>query len=68
MYTKDAIAYFKTKAALAKAAGVRKPTVYGWGELVPEGRAARLERLTNGALKYDLSLYQNRDGIHKGTA
>ncbi|AYO37408.1 Cro/CI family transcriptional regulator [Serratia sp. P2ACOL2] len=68
MYTKDAIAYFKTKAALAKAAGVKKPTVYAWGELVPEGRAARLERLTDGALKYDLSLYQNRDGIQKGAA
>lgn len=68
MYTKDAIAYFKTKAALAKAAGVRKPTVYAWGELVPEGRAARLAEITNGALKYDRFLYQNRDEAHKGEA
>ena len=68
MYTADAIAFFKTKAGLAAAAGVKKPTVYAWGELVPEGRAARLERITNGALKYDPALNQNRDGVNKGAA
>ncbi|HGE8281597.1 TPA: Cro/CI family transcriptional regulator [Serratia marcescens] len=68
MYTADAIAFFKTKAALAAAAGVQKPTVYAWGELVPEGRAARLERITEGALKYDPALYQSRDVLNKGAA
>jgi hypothetical protein len=60
MYTKDAIAFFKSKPALARAAGVRKSTVYKWGELVPEGRAHRLELASGGVLKFDVTLYKSR--------
>ncbi|WP_227507422.1 Cro/CI family transcriptional regulator, partial [Klebsiella michiganensis] len=43
MYKSDALSFFGTKTRLAKAAGVRLSSIYKWGELVPEGRAARLQ-------------------------
>ncbi|MCL2899761.1 Cro/CI family transcriptional regulator [Brenneria tiliae] len=68
MYKSDAIKYFGNLTKLADAAGVKLPSASAWGEIIPERRAARLERLTNGALKYDPALYQNRDGLNKGAA
>ncbi|MGX7885462.1 Cro/CI family transcriptional regulator [Enterobacter hormaechei] len=35
-----------------------------WGELVPERRAARLEKLTGGALKYDSVLYEHKINLN----
>ena len=58
MLTTDAIKYFGSKRKLAEAAGVKAPTVYAWGRLVPEGKAARLSLITNGALVYDPLTYQ----------
>lgn len=60
MYKSDAIKHFGNLTKLAKAAGVKLPSASAWGELIPERRAARLERLTNGELKYDPALYENR--------
>jgi hypothetical protein len=54
MKTKTALKYFGgVKAVLAREAGVKPQAVTQWGELVPEGRAARLHILTDGKLKYD---------------
>ncbi|MEI3775551.1 Cro/CI family transcriptional regulator [Pectobacterium brasiliense] len=61
MYTEDAIKHFGSKRKLAQAAGVKTPTVYAWGKLVPEKRAFRLHRLTSGQLKYDPALYEQPD-------
>ncbi|MEQ6971276.1 Cro/CI family transcriptional regulator [Pectobacterium polaris] len=58
MYKSDAIKHFGNLTKLAMAAGVKLPSASAWGELIPERRAARLERLTNGALKYDPALYE----------
>jgi len=60
MYKKDAIKYFGNLTKLARAAGVRLPSASKWGELIPEKRAARLERITNGELKYDVALYESK--------
>lgn len=57
MYKIDAINYFGNLTKLAKAAGVRLPSASAWGEIIPERRAARLADITNGALKYDRTLY-----------
>ncbi|EMD6815301.1 transcriptional regulator [Citrobacter koseri] len=58
MLTSEALAFFGgDKRKLAKAAGVRTPTVYKWGELVPEGRASRLQDISGGVLHYDKSVY-----------
>lgn len=58
MLTTDAIKYFGSKRKLAEAAGVKPPTVYAWGRLVPEGKAARLSIITDGGLVYDPMAYQ----------
>lgn len=68
MLTSDAIKHFGSKRKLAEAAGVKAPTVYAWGELVPEGKAARLARLTDNVLKYDPELYANRGSSQHGAA
>ncbi|EHD22098.1 MULTISPECIES: Cro/CI family transcriptional regulator [Brenneria] len=64
----EAVNFFGSKTKLAEAAGVSQASVSRWGDVIPERRAARLERITNGALKYDPALYQNRDGLNKGAA
>lgn len=57
MFTKDAVTFFGSKGRLAAAAGVRLPSLYKWGELVPEGRAMRLQIASGGVLIYDPTVY-----------
>lgn len=57
MLTKDALQFFGSKTKLASAAGVRLPSVYKWGALVPEARASRLQSASNGVLQYDPAIY-----------
>lgn len=61
MKTADAIRYFGTKAALARALGIKPPSIHDWGELVPKGRAYELQDLTNGALQVDRASYEQRE-------
>lgn len=58
MYKSDAIKYFGNLTKLALAAGVSLPSASAWGDVIPERRAAKLEKLTDGALKYDPALYE----------
>ncbi|CAI0814462.1 DNA-binding transcriptional regulator DicC [compost metagenome] len=60
MLTDDAVKYFGNKTKLAEAAGVSQASVSRWGVRVPERRAARLDRLTSGALAYDPDFYQQQ--------
>ena len=53
----DAIAFFGSKTKLANAAGVRLASIAAWGELVPEGRAMRLQEASGGELQYDPNVY-----------
>ncbi|WP_234262291.1 Cro/CI family transcriptional regulator [Klebsiella aerogenes] len=57
MLTIDALKFFGSKPAVAKAAGIKLPSFYKWKELVPEARARRLEEASGGALVYDKDLY-----------
>ncbi|EAU1439460.1 transcriptional regulator [Salmonella enterica subsp. enterica] len=57
MLTSDALKYFGSKSAIAKAAGIELPSFYKWGTLVPEGRARRLEEASGGVLIYDKDVY-----------
>ncbi|QBQ15593.1 Cro/CI family transcriptional regulator [Acinetobacter haemolyticus] len=45
MRKKDAIDAFKSRVALAKAIGITKQAVSGWGDIIPEGSALKLLRL-----------------------
>ncbi|HAU3212781.1 TPA: transcriptional regulator [Salmonella enterica subsp. enterica] len=57
MLTKDALNFFGSKSRVAEAAGVRLQSLYKWGELVPEGRAMRLQAASGGVLVYDPAVY-----------
>lgn len=57
MLTKDALQFFGSKTKLAAAAGVRLPSIYKWGDLVPEARAGRLQSASKGQLKYEPEIY-----------
>ncbi|ECD3769692.1 transcriptional regulator [Salmonella enterica subsp. enterica] len=57
MFKLDAINFYGTRANVAKAAGVDPSAVSQWGELVPEGRAMRLQEASGGELHYDPKVY-----------
>lgn len=57
MFKSDVINFYGTKAKVAKAAGVDPSAVSQWQELVPEGRAMRLQEASGGELLYDRSCF-----------
>jgi DNA-binding transcriptional regulator YdaS (Cro superfamily) len=57
MLTKDAIHYFGSGAALAAAVGISRAAVSQWSDRIPLATAARLEKLTGGALALDIESY-----------
>ncbi|EAB1772030.1 transcriptional regulator [Salmonella enterica] len=65
MFTKDALNFFGSKSRVAEAAGIRLPSFYKWGELVPEGRAMRLQAASGGALVYDPAVYDQHKQTRK---
>lgn len=65
MLTSQAMAFFGSKSRLASAAGVRLQSLYKWGELVPEGRAMRLQTASGGALVYDPAIYDQHKRTRK---
>ncbi len=52
------VAHFESITQLAKSLGISQAAVSRWGEIIPEKQALRLERITDGALKYDPALYK----------
>lgn len=59
--TKDeAITFYGSQDALARAIGVKQPTVSGWGEYPPLDRQIDIEVATGGRLKADLTEEQRR--------
>lgn len=67
MRKEDVIAYYGDSTKVAVALGIKPSAVYQWGELVPEKRAVRLERMTKGkpqngvVLKYSPALYDKKE-------
>lgn len=65
MNKSSVVDFFGTQREVAKAIGVSDQAVSAWPELIPKGAALELEKLTDGALKCDLSLYKNRPRKNK---
>lgn len=63
MKTQDAIAYFGSKTAVSVAARISKAAVSQWGEYVPLGTAALLEKATSGALPMNPQDYRQHHGF-----
>ena len=57
MLKSEAVKYFGTALALARALGIASASVSEWGEYVPEGRAYQLQVMTAGVLQGDPSVY-----------
>lgn len=60
-----AVEYFRTQRAIAALLGISYQAVSQWPDLIPKGAALELEKITNGALKCDLSLYKGRQRKNK---
>jgi hypothetical protein len=61
----DVLSHFGTQQKVAdalSAAGARitQRGVSGWGDVIPLGRAFVIEKITDGKLRVDMSLYQQR--------
>ncbi|CCO48460.1 MULTISPECIES: Cro/CI family transcriptional regulator [Vibrio] len=57
MKKQDTIKYFGSATNLAKALDITLPSVSQWKNVIPEKQALKLEKITNGALRYDATLY-----------
>lgn len=66
MLKNDAVKFFGNKTKLALAAGVKPSSVSVWGELVPEGKAMRLQIASGGVLKYDPVAYDQLKAKRRG--
>lgn len=60
----DVVAYFGDQTKVAQALQIDPAAVSQWGEMVPEKRAARLERLTKGVRQNGVTLKYNPDLYH----
>lgn len=66
MKKQDVIRYFGDQTSVAAALGIEQSAVSQWGELIPEKRAVRLERLADGVerngvvLSYEPALYDKK--------
>ncbi len=65
MNKSSAIEYYGTQRAVALSLGISYQAVSNWPEIIPKGAALELEKITNGALKCDLSVYKNRPRRNK---
>lgn len=54
----QAVGFFGSQAALAKAMGVSSPSVYEWRNGIPVIRQYQIELATNGLLKADLPAHR----------
>lgn len=57
MKKSDVKDFYKTQTKIANALGITAQAVHAWAEIIPERAALKLEKLSNGMLSYDASLY-----------
>ncbi|EGN1928408.1 hypothetical protein IR671_002391 [Salmonella enterica] len=65
MNKSSVVSFFTSQRKIALVLGISEQAVSLWGELIPKGAALELEKITNGALKCDLSLYKGRQRKNK---
>ena len=58
MYKSKVIKHFGKSKDLASALNITSGSISQWGEIIPEKQAMRLERITDGKLKYNSALYE----------
>lgn len=64
MYKSSVVKHFNSRITdVAAACGIAISSVSVWGDIIPEKQALKLERLTNGVLKYDPALYEKTNQV-----
>ncbi|MDE9536943.1 Cro/Cl family transcriptional regulator [Xenorhabdus bovienii] len=58
MKKNEVLKYFNTVNSIAKAIGITSSAVSQWREIIPERAALRIEKITDGALKYSAEMYK----------
>ena len=67
MNKSSVVEFYGSQRAVAVALMISDQAVSSWKEIIPEGAALKLEKLTNGALKHDALLYhKDRTSKHAG--
>jgi len=57
MRKQDVIKYFGGVCKTAAVLGIKHSSVSGWTDVIPEGRAYQIEKITNRKLKFEQFLY-----------
>nr|WP_314591631.1 Cro/CI family transcriptional regulator [uncultured Serratia sp.] len=57
----EVISYFGGVVKTAEALGLKHPSVSGWPDIIPEGRAYQIEKITKGKLKFNPNLYSHNN-------
>ncbi|MCA6221911.1 Cro/CI family transcriptional regulator [Photorhabdus antumapuensis] len=57
MFKDDAIKFFGSQRAIAEKLNLSDAAVSQWKNVIPERAALKLNRITNGKLKYNPELY-----------
>ena len=57
MKTRDVIEHFGSQAALARAIGIKQPSIQDWGEIVPPLRQLQIEKITRGKFKAQADVF-----------
>ena len=60
MFKKDVVQYFGNQSRTAEALGITHQYVSLWPEIVPELWAWKIQGITDGKLKVDRSLYEEK--------
>lgn len=63
MHRDDAIKFFGSPAAVARALGITRAAVSKWPEVIPEGSAYKLEVVTGGKLRVKPELYPSSQTV-----
>ncbi|ATW34472.1 Cro/CI family transcriptional regulator [Candidatus Williamhamiltonella defendens] len=58
MYKSLVIAHFGNTVKLSSFLKINSSAISQWGKIIPEKQALKLEKLTEGSLKYDPTLYK----------
>ncbi|AOM39999.1 Cro/CI family transcriptional regulator [Xenorhabdus hominickii] len=58
MKKNEVLKHFNTVNSVAKAIGITSSAVSQWREIIPERAALRIEKITNGTLKYSAEMYK----------
>lgn len=65
--------YEGSQSKVARALGIKQPSVAEWEEIIPESSATKLHVITDGKLRYDPAIYsrppiKNRPSTNKKKA